>query len=64
MNWSERIQWREKVHDQYPDLWDLKLVRKEMVLSALFRFLGIFLWNRLSWLLEKNDADMGIFLFC
>jgi SAM-dependent methyltransferase len=37
MNWSERIRWREKVHDQYPDLWDLKLVRKGIpyVLSYL-----------------------------
>ena len=28
MDWSERLKWREKVHKQYHDLWDLKLVRK------------------------------------
>jgi hypothetical protein len=28
MHWSERLRWREKVHEQYHDLWDLKLVRK------------------------------------
>jgi SAM-dependent methyltransferase len=28
MHWSERLRWREKVHGQYHDLWDLKLVRK------------------------------------
>ncbi len=28
MHWSERLRWREKVHQQYPDLWGLKLVRK------------------------------------
>jgi SAM-dependent methyltransferase len=28
MDWSERLRWREKVHDQYRDLWSLKLVRK------------------------------------
>ncbi len=28
MHWSERLRWREKVHQRYPDLWNLKLVRK------------------------------------
>jgi SAM-dependent methyltransferase len=28
MDWSERIRWRQKVHERYHDLWDLKLVRK------------------------------------
>ncbi len=28
MQWSERLRWREKVHEQYHDLWELKLVRK------------------------------------
>jgi SAM-dependent methyltransferase len=26
--WSERLRWREKVHEQYHDLWDLKLIRR------------------------------------
>ena len=33
MNWSERLRWREKVHERYHDLWDLKLVRKRLPLS-------------------------------
>jgi SAM-dependent methyltransferase len=33
MNWSERLRWREKVHEQYHDFWDLKLVRKRLPLS-------------------------------
>jgi SAM-dependent methyltransferase len=28
MDWSERIRWRQKVHERYHELWDLKLVRK------------------------------------
>jgi 2-polyprenyl-3-methyl-5-hydroxy-6-metoxy-1,4-benzoquinol methylase len=28
MHWSERLQWREKVHERYHNLWDLKLVRR------------------------------------
>ncbi len=30
MNWSERFGWREKVHEQYPEVWDLKIVRKRL----------------------------------
>ncbi len=37
MDWSERLRWRERTHEQYNDLWDLKLVRKRIpfVLSFL-----------------------------
>ena len=30
MHWGEQIQWREKVHQQYPEIWDLKIVRKRL----------------------------------
>jgi SAM-dependent methyltransferase len=30
MNWGEQLQWRKKVHEQYRDLWDLKIVRKRL----------------------------------
>jgi SAM-dependent methyltransferase len=30
MDWGEQLKWREKVHEQYPDLWDLKIVRKRL----------------------------------
>jgi SAM-dependent methyltransferase len=30
MRWSERFDWREKVHEQYREVWDLKLVRKRL----------------------------------
>jgi len=33
MNWSEQLHWREKVHERYHDVWDLKLVRKRLPLS-------------------------------
>jgi len=28
MDWSERFSWREKVHERYRKVWDVKLVRK------------------------------------
>lgn len=30
MKWSEQLLFREKVHQQYPDLWSLKIVRKRL----------------------------------
>jgi SAM-dependent methyltransferase len=30
MRWSERFDWREKVHEQYREVWDVKLVRKRL----------------------------------
>ena len=30
MQWGEQFQWRERVHRQYPGLWDLKIVRKRL----------------------------------
>ena len=30
MNWGEQIQWREKVHQQYPDIWDMGIVKKRL----------------------------------
>ena len=30
MRWSERFDWREKVHEHYREVWDLKLVRKRL----------------------------------
>ena len=32
MNWSEQFQWREKIHRQYPEIWDLKILRKRFPL--------------------------------
>lgn len=51
MHWSERLRWREKVHEQYHNLWDLKLVRKGLpfILSYLRdgeRVLDIGAFNR------------------
>lgn|GEM_PF-128506 len=28
--WSEQFQWREKVHQQYPEVWNLRIVRKRL----------------------------------
>jgi len=28
--WSEQFRWREKVHQQYPEVWDLRIVRKRL----------------------------------
>ncbi|HVP81221.1 MAG TPA: methyltransferase domain-containing protein [Thermodesulfobacteriota bacterium] len=28
--WGEQFQWREKVHQRFPELWDLKIVRKRL----------------------------------
>jgi len=30
VSWSGRFAWREKVHERYPEVWDLKLVRKRL----------------------------------
>jgi SAM-dependent methyltransferase len=30
VHWSEQFRWREKVHQQYPEVWDLKIVRKRL----------------------------------
>lgn len=30
MRWGEQLLFREKVHQQYPDLWSLKIVRKRL----------------------------------
>ncbi len=30
MRWSERFAFREKVHERYPEVWNLKLVRKRL----------------------------------
>jgi SAM-dependent methyltransferase len=30
MHWGEQFQWREKVHQKYHDIWDLKIVRKRL----------------------------------
>jgi len=30
MDWGEQIQWREKVHQQYPDIWDMGIVKKRL----------------------------------
>jgi SAM-dependent methyltransferase len=36
MDWSERFRWRERVHEQYHDLWDLKLLRKRLPFTLSF----------------------------
>jgi SAM-dependent methyltransferase len=30
MNWGEQIRWRERVHEQYPEIWDLKIAKKRL----------------------------------
>jgi SAM-dependent methyltransferase len=30
MKWSEQLSWREKVHQRYPAIWSLKIVRKRL----------------------------------
>ena len=30
MDWGEQFHWREKVHQQYPEIWDLRIVRKRL----------------------------------
>ena len=30
VHWGEQFQWREKVHQRFPELWDLKIVRKRL----------------------------------
>jgi len=30
VRWGEHFQWREKVHQRYPDRWDLKIVRDRL----------------------------------
>ena len=36
MKWSERFSWREKVHERYREVWDLKLVRKRLPYISSF----------------------------
>src|SRR4030042_1013597 len=35
MKWSEQLLFREKVHQQYPDLWSLKIVRKRLLFEVI-----------------------------
>jgi SAM-dependent methyltransferase len=37
MAWGEQFKWREKVHERYPEIWDLGIVRKR--LPFLLRYL-------------------------
>jgi SAM-dependent methyltransferase len=30
MTWGEQLHWREKIHQMYPEIWDLKIVRKRV----------------------------------
>ena len=30
MEWGEQFKWREKVHERYSEIWDLKIVRKRL----------------------------------
>ena len=30
VHWGEQVRWREKVHQQYPEIWDLRIVRKRL----------------------------------
>jgi SAM-dependent methyltransferase len=30
MHWGEQFRWREKAHQKYHDIWDLKIVRKRL----------------------------------
>jgi SAM-dependent methyltransferase len=30
VHWGDRLHWREKVHQQYPEIWDLRIVRKRL----------------------------------
>lgn len=36
--WSEQFRWREKVHRQYPEIWNLKIVRKRI--PFIVKYLG------------------------
>jgi SAM-dependent methyltransferase len=36
MDWSERFNWREQVHERYREVWDLKLVRKRLPYISSF----------------------------
>jgi SAM-dependent methyltransferase len=37
MEWGEQFKWREKVHERYPGIWDLRIVRKR--LSFILKYL-------------------------
>jgi SAM-dependent methyltransferase len=30
MTWGEQLHWRGKIHSQYPEIWDLRIVRKRL----------------------------------
>ena len=30
VHWGEQVRWREKVHQQHPEIWDLRIVRKRL----------------------------------
>jgi hypothetical protein len=30
MNWGEQFRLRERIHEQYPEIWDLKIVKKRL----------------------------------
>ena len=30
VHWGEQVKWREKIHQQYPEVWNLRIVRKRL----------------------------------
>ena len=30
IDWSKQIEWREKIHQRYPDIWDMRIVKKRL----------------------------------
>jgi len=36
MNWAEQMKWRERVHQKYPEVWDLQIIRKRLPFTLKF----------------------------
>jgi hypothetical protein len=53
VHWGEQFQWREKVHQRYPELWDLKIVRKRLPFVLKYLKDG-------EWVLEIGAFDRSL----
>jgi SAM-dependent methyltransferase len=53
VHWGEGMKWREKVHQQYPEVWDLRIVRKRLPFVLKYLKDG-------EWVLEIGAFDRSL----
>jgi hypothetical protein len=66
VSWSKLFEHRDKIHQRYPEIWDLKLLRKRFpyllrvyVMAPLHRYLGIDFAKSILVVAEKKMEGKG-----